>query len=289
VIVKKVSIVTDSTSCLPGELVEENGICMVPLNIIFEGKSYRDGVDISPNEVYRIMRKRQDLPTTSTPSAGDFLDTFRQLSEETESILCITVTSEQSKIYETALLAKQMAREKLPGTTIEVLDSRAAASAMGLIVLEAARAANSGAGLARTLDVARSMIPRVTYLAMVDTLYYLARTGRIGKAAAWAGSILDIRPIVGHDTSVGVTIPVARPRTRAKAVTLLLELMSERIGESPVHVIVNHADELKDGERLEAEIASRFNCVEIYLAEFAPSMGIHAGPGVLGAAFYTDN
>ncbi len=286
---KKVSIITDSTSCLPKELAEENGICVVPLNIVYGGESYRDGVDISPSEVYRIMRKRQDLPTTSTPSAGGFLDTFRQLSEETEGILCITVTSEQSKIYETALLAKEMAREKLPGTTIEVLDSRAAASALGLIVLEAARAANRGSDLAQTLDVARSMIPRVTYLAMVDTLYYLARTGRIGKAAAWAGSILNIKPIVGHDTSVGVTIPVARPRTRAKAVNLLLSLMGEKIGESPVHVIVNHADELDDGRKLQAEIASRFHCVEIYLAEFAPSMGIHAGPGVLGAAFYTDN
>jgi DegV family protein with EDD domain len=235
------------------------------------------------------MRRRQDLPTTSTPSAGDFLDTFRQLSEEGGSILCITVTSEQSKIYETAMLAREMAREKLPDTAIEVLDSRAASSAMGLIAVEAARAANRGADLARTLDVARGMISRVTYLAMVDTLYYLARTGRIGKAAAWAGSILDIKPIVGHDTSVGVTIPVARPRTRVKAVSLLLQLMHEKIGESPVHVIVNHADEVEDGRRLEAEIASRFNCVEIYLAEFAPSMGIHAGPGVLGAAFYTDS
>jgi DegV family protein with EDD domain len=289
VIVRKVSIVTDSTSCLPTELVKENGICVVPLTIAYQGKSYRDGIDISPTEVYRIMRKRRELPTTSTPSAGDFLDTFLQLGEEAESILCITVTSEQSKIYETALLAKQMTLEKRPGTAIEVLDSRAASSAMGLIAVEAARAANTGADLASTLDSARSMIPRVTYLAMVDSLYYLARTGRIGKASAWAGTMLNIKPIVGHDTSVGLTTPVARPRTRAKAVDLVLQLMHEKIGGSPVHVIVNHADELEDGKKLEAEIASRFNCVEIYLAEFAPSMGIHAGPGVLGAAFYTDD
>jgi DegV family protein with EDD domain len=286
--VKTVSIVTDSTSCLPAGLVEEHDICVVPLTIVFEGQSYRDGIDVSPSEVYKIMRRRQDLPTTSTPSAGDFLDTFERLSEKTGSILCIAVTSEQSKIYETALLAKEMAREKLPKTAVEVLDSRAASSTLGLIVLEAARAANRGADLARTLEVARSMIPRVTYLAIVDTLYYLARTGRIGRAAAWAGSVLNMKPSVGHDTSIGLTIPVARPRTRAKAVKLLLELMAEKIGDSPAHVIVNHADELEDGKRLEAEIASRFNCIEIYLAEFPPSMGIHAGPGVLGAAFYTD-
>ncbi len=288
VAVKRVNVVTDSTSCLPDELVKDNGICVVPLTIVHQGQSYRDGVDISPNEVYRIMRKRQDLPTTSTPSAGDFLDAFQRLSEDAESILCITVTSKQSKIYETALLAREMAREQLPDTAVEVLDSRAASSAMGLIAVEAARAASSGADLTRTLDAARSMIPRVRYLAMVDTLYYLARTGRIGKAAAWTGSVLNIKPIVGHDTSVGVTTPVARPRTRVKAVKLLLELMGEMAGDSPLHVIVNHADELEEGRKLQAEIASRFNCAEIYLAEFAPSMGIHAGPGVLGAAFYSD-
>lgn len=288
VTVKTVSIITDSTSCLPTELVEQHDICVVPLNIVFEGQSYRDGIDISPGEVYKIMRRRQEMPTTSTPSAGDFLDTFQRLSKKTESILCIVLTSEQSKIYETALLAKEMTREKLPQTTVEVLDSRAASSTLGLIVLEAARAANCGADLARTLEVARGMIPRVTYLAIVDTLYYLARTGRIGRAAAWAGSVLNMKPIIGHDTSIGLTIPVARPRTRAKAVKLLLELMAEKIGGSPTHVIVNHADELEDGKRLEAEISSRFNCVELYLSEFPPSMGIHAGPGVLGAAFYTD-
>lgn len=289
VVVKDVSVVTDSTSCLPDELVTEHDICVVPLNILLKGKSYRDGIDISPNEVYRIMRRRRELPTTSTPSAGDFLDTFQRLSQNTESILCITVTSEQSKIYETALLAKQMAREKLPETPIEVLDSRAASSALGLIVLEAARAANRGSDLALTLEAARGMIPRVTYLAVVDTLYYLARTGRIGKAAAWGGALLKMKPIVGHDTSIGLTTPVARPRTRAKAINLLLELMGKKIGNSPAHVIVNHADELEDGQRLEAEISSRFNCAEIYLSEFPPSMGIHAGPGVLGAAFYTDD
>lgn len=285
---KKVGIVTDSTSCIPQELIVQHDIFVVPITIIIEGKSYRDGIDISPGEVYKIMRQRENLPTTSTPSAGDFLSAFRSLSQKTSSILCINVTARQSKVYETALIAREMAIDALPDTQIEVLDSQAAASALGIIVVEAARAAERDADLDATLSAARSMIPRVHYLATLDTLYYLARTGRIGRAAAWAGALLNIKPIVGHDTSLGETIPVARPRTRAKAINRLLDLITEVVGGSPAHVIVTHADEPEEAERLGAELSSRLDCVELYLSEFSPGMGVHAGPGVISAAFYTD-
>ena len=285
---RKVSIITDSTACIPDELVTKYDICVVPLIIIFEGKSYHDGIDMSPGEVYRIMRRRENLPTTSTPSAGDFLAAYRRLSEQAESILCITVTAQQSKIYDTALVAKEIAKEVIPNTAIEVIDSRAVGGALGFTVLEAARVASQGADLAQAAEAARSMIPRVNFIAMLDTLFYLARTGRTGRAAAWAGSLLQIKPIVGHDTSVGETIPVARPRTRANAVSRLLEIMAERVGDSPVHVIMHHADELEAAEKLKAEIASRFNCVELHLTEFTPGMGVHAGPGVLAISFHTE-
>jgi len=286
---KKVAIMTDSTCCLPPERVSKYDICIVPILILHEGKAYRDGIDLSPGEVYRIMRRREKLPTTSTPSAGGFLDAYRQLSQKAEAILCITVTARQSKIFDTALVAKDMAREELPNTAIEVLDSRAVSGALGFIVLEAARAASQGAGLAEAAQVARSMMPRVDFVAMLDTLYYLARTGRIGRASAWAGSLLDVKPIVGHSTSVGETTPVERPRTKAKAVRRLLEIMAERVGDSTVHVLVHHADELEEGEKLKAEISSRFDCAEIYLTEFTPAMGVHAGPGVLAISFYIES
>jgi DegV family protein with EDD domain len=285
---RKVGIVTDSTACIPEELVAKYDIFLVPLMIIFEGKSYRDGIDMSPGEVYRIMRQRENLPTTSTPSAGDFLDAYRRLSEQAESVLCITLTSQQSKIYDTALVAKELAKEVLTNTAIEVIDSRAVGGALGLIVLEAARAASQGADMAQVAEVARGMMPRVHFIAMLDTLFYLARTGRTGRAAAWAGSLLKIKPILEHATSTGVTMPVARPRTKTKAVKQLMEIMGERVGDSPVHVIAHHADEQEDGEKLKADIASQFNCVELYLTEFTPVMGVHCGPGVLAITFYTE-
>jgi DegV family protein with EDD domain len=286
--VKKVAVITDSVCCLPVELVKKYDIRLVPIYIVYKGKSLRDGVDISPTEVYKIMRRRQDIPTTSTPPVGDFLDAYREASQKADNILCITLTSLQSKVFEAAMVAKEQAKEVIPNTAIEVIDSRAVAGALGFIVLEAARAASQGAELPQVVDAARNMIGKVDHLAMVDTLYFLARTGRIAKAAAWAGSLLDMKPVVEHSPAVGETTPVARPRTRAKAVQVMLKLMAEKVGNHTVHVIVHHADELEDGEKLKAEIGARFKCAELYLTEFTPAMGIHAGPGVLAISFYSD-
>jgi len=286
--VSKVAVVTDSTCCLPVELIRDYDIHLVPLFIIHQGKSYRDGIDISPDEVYEIMRRRKDLPTTSTPSAGDFLEVYQQLSHEAESILCITLTGQQSKVFEAALVAKGKSQEMIPGTPIEVIDSRAVSGALGFVVLEAARVVRQGADLAQAADAARAMISRVNHIATLDTLYYLARTGRIGRAAAWAGSALNIKPVVEHSTAIGETKPVARPRTKVKAVECLLKLMAERVGNSKVHVIVHHAGELEEGKKLKAEIGTRFNCAELHLTEYTPGMGVHAGPGVLAISFYTE-
>jgi DegV family protein with EDD domain len=261
---------------------------LVPLLILYEGKSYRDGIDMSPSEVYKIMRRREKLPTTSTPSAGDFLEAYHQLSEKAETILCITLTGLQSKVFDTAMLAKEIAKDEIPNTTIEVIDSRAVAGALGFVVLEAARTASQGGGLAQAIDATRSMMRRVNFLAMLDTLFYLARTGRIGKAEAWVGSLLGVKPTVEHSPRVGETIPLARPRSRPKAMKRMLNTMALRVGDSTVHVIVHHADELEGGEKLRAEIGSRFRCAELHLTEFTPVMGIHAGPGLLAVSFYAD-
>ena len=285
---RKVAVVTDGTCCLPRELADKYDISVIPLQIIHQGKSYRDGIDITPGEVYQIMRKKKDLPTTSTPSAGDFVDSYRRLSEQVESVVCITLTGLQSKTYEAALVGRERVKEIIPETPIEVLDSRAVGGALGLIVLEAARAAAEGADLPQVCGVAQDMMPRVNFHAMVDTHYFIARTGRIARAAAWAGSVLNMKPVLEHSTAVGETTPLARPRTTPKAVKLMLKTMAERVGGAPVHVIVHHADELEGGETLKQEIGSTFNCKELYLTEFTPGMGVHAGPGVLAIAFYTE-
>ena len=284
----KVAVVSDSTCCLPPEIVDKYDISIVPLEIIYDSKSYRDGIDITPNEVYKIMRRKENLPTTSTASAGDFLNAYRQLSQKADSILCITLTSLQSKTFEAALAAKEIAEEEMPGTTVEVFDSRSVAAALGFIVREAARVASQGGGMDEAIEAARKMMGKVNFVAMLDTLYYLARLGRIAKAAAWAGSVLDMKPVLEHNPAVGETMPVARPRTKKNAIARMLKIMAERTGGSPVHVMVQHADELEEAKKLAAEIESRFKCVEMSITEFTPVMGVHCGPGLLAIGFYAD-
>ena len=285
---KKVAVVADSVCSLPAEIVEKYDICVVPMVIIYEGKSYRDGIDITPNEVYKIMRKKENLPTTSTASVGDYLNAYRELSKKAENILCITVTSLQSKVFEAALAAREIAKEEMPKTSIEVFDSRSVAAAFGFIVREAARVASEDGRLPDAIEAARKMMGKVNFLAVLDTLYYLARLGRIAKAAAWAGSLLDMKPILEHNPAIGETMPVARPRTRKMAVERMLQIMAQRTGQARVHVMVQHADELAEAKQLAAEIESRFNCAEMYITEFAPVMGVHTGPGLLAIGFYAD-
>ncbi len=285
---KKVAIMADSTCCLPQKLIEQYDIHLLPIHILHEDKSYRDRIDISPGEVYKIMRKKENLPTTSTPSPGDFLDAYRQLSRKAENIFCTTVTALQSKTFEAASLAKQIATELLPNTHIEVFDSRAVAGALGFITLEAAKAASHGASLDKVIEVAKSIRDKVNALFMLDTLYYLARTGRIARAAAWAGKLLNLKPVLEHSPAVGETTPVARPRNREDAIKLMLKIMADRVGNSRVHAMVHHADELAEGEKLMKEVSSRFDCAELYITEFTPGMGVHTGPGMLGITFYAD-
>lgn len=282
----KVAIVTDSTCCLPAELINEFEIHIVPLIINYRDKSYKDGVDISATEVYKIMRRRDDLPTTSTPPPTDFINMFREIGQKTKNMVCITVTGLQSKVYETAVIARDMLREEFQDLNIEVFDSRAVSGAMGFITLAAARKAVEGKDINEVLMAARNMQSRINFLAMVDTLYYLARTGRIAKAAAWATSILDIKPVLEHDPAVGETTPFARPRTRQKAVEIMLKTMKERLGSKRLHAIVHHADEPEACLELKQRIAKEFDCAELYITEFTPIMGVHAGTGVLALSFY---
>ena len=284
---KKVAVVTDSTACVPREFVEKYDIRVVPINVIFEDRAYRDGVDITPDEVYSLLRGAKRLPTTSSPPPGVYLETYREASKGAEGILCISVSSGLSSIYESSWQAKELAKGELPGIAIEVIDCRTAAGGQAFVVMETARAAASGHSLAEVTDVAKDMMARVNVVVILDTLYYLAKGGRIPKAAAWAGSFLDIKPII--EVARGEASLLARARTKPRGVERLLKIMRERAGTGhPLHVIVMHANALHEAEKLKARVESDFNCIELFTAEFTPVMGVHTGPGLLGLAFYVD-
>jgi len=283
-----VAVVTDSTSCLLSELAQQHGIHMVPLNIHFGDTVYRDGVDLQPPQFYELLKKGKQLPTTSTPSAGDFLTVYQELAPRAGGIVVVLISAVYSTAVDAAKVAQDMLRESLPETDIEVIDSRTTGGALGLVALEAARTAAGGAGVSEVAARATELIPRVNFIAALDTLFYLARGGRIGTAAAWAGSVLRIKPIIEVSTGSGNTEAVEQARTKRRAVQRLLEITEERVGQAPIHVMVHHAGAPRAGEALRAAVAARFNCVELYLTPFTPVMGAHTGPGTLGISFFQD-
>ena len=283
---QKVAIVTDSSACIPAELVEEYGIGVVPLNVIFGDKTYQDGIDISPEKFYARLRETEELPTTAHSSAGAYLEAYRKASQAASSILCITLSAKFSGQFNSARVAVKLAEEALPGVVIKVLNCATAAAAQGLVVLAAARAAAPGLSLDEVTAKAESVAGRVSLLAMVDNLRYLVKGGHVPKLAAVASSLLRIKPVLTIDN--GDARPLAKPQTTAGALKRMLGIMKQRVVKGqPLHVAVMHADALDNALVLSDEISARFQCRELFITEFTPVMGAHIGPGLVGIAFYS--
>ena len=282
-----VAVVVDSSSCLPRQLIEEWSIYVVPHELIIEDRSFRDGTDMEPAEFYRLLEKNHASPTTSSPQPARFLDAFRSAGAVADNIVCITLSAKFSNTYEAALIAAREARSELRGCRIDVVDSRAAAGAQGLIALEAARMAQSGADAEQVTCRVEDLIPKVNLLAFLDTLHYLRKSGRVPWVAAWAGSMLGIRPLT--ELKLGEARVLEKPRSRARATDLLVNLMKDRVQNQPVQVNVMHADASADAEALSCRLEREFDCEELFVSEFTPVMGAHLGPGLLGLAFYTDS
>ena len=183
-----------------------------------------------------------------------------------------------------ARVAKEEAKDELPGICIEVLDSQNVTAAEGFVALAGARVAAEGKNLTEVIRVAKEVRERVTFLAFLDTIRYVYRTGRIPKVAAQIGSILNIKPIL--TSSSGLIRFKGIARNREQGVNRLLEIMRSKVGQSPVHVAVMHAYAIDEAQKLRERISSEFNCTELWITEFSPVMGYATGTGTLGISFY---
>lgn len=285
---RSVAIVTDSAACLPKELVEQYGIEVVPMEFIHEGQTYRDGIDITPARLYELLPESKRLPTTSAPSPDTYFETFKKVAQKTRNILVITPATRFTHAFDSAKAAAKMSRDKIPTVTVEVLDCGTAAGAQGFVVLAAARAALHDKEPSSSLQAARNLMPQVRLIAFMDTLDYLAKGGRVPRAVAWANSLLKIKPIFELLPSGRGATPLGRVRIRPNAIDRLIGILRERSQNNPVHAIIMHTNVPREAEELKQRIASQFECVEIYVTDFTPVMGLHTGPGLLGIAFYSD-
>ena len=281
-----IAIVTDSSVGLPPGLIEQYNIKVVPNSIVHRGRTYYDGLDLTIQDFYTLLRETNEIPTTAGVSTESFNAAFDELSREKDSILCILLsTGFKSVGWQSA----HIAREAASNISVEIFDSRTIGGSMGLIVLAAAKAASQGCNMAEVLNVAEDVRSRINLIAALETLRYLAKGGRIGKAASWAGTLLNVKPILHVPVSSGIVEPLERVRTRQKAQERLVGIMEEKVGSRPVHVIVNHADVPQEAMNLRDKVASQFNCVETYIADWPPIVGVHTGPGLLGLSFYADS
>lgn len=283
---KEVAIIADSIGCIPGDMIEAYGIEVVAPNIYWNGAVYRDWIDITPGQAYDILRKDPGAFSTAPPSPGDLARTYRRAGRTARSLLCITVSARASTLHDVAVAARELVRDDLPGTPVEVLDSGTCTGAEGFVVMAAARAAAEGKGLEGALEAARGVRSRVDLLFVLDTVRHAYRTGRVPKLASRMGSVLGVRPIMGWSHGRARLLEVAR--TREKGVDRVLELMRRRVGGERVRVAVHHADALREGMDLRDRVRREFDCVELWLSEFSPVMGYSAGRGALGVAFYTE-
>jgi DegV family protein with EDD domain len=279
---KEVVVVTDSSANVPASLAQQLDIRVVPILLALNGQSFRDGVDITAGDVYRWLRTNKQLPTTSAPSIGDFLRVYAKAAQDARSVVSIHLSPKLSATYSTAVAASQL----VEGTPIQVINCQTVAMGQGFVVLEAARAAASGAELDAVIARAKKVASRMVVLATIDTLEYLYRGGRIGGAAALLGTMLQIKPILF--VADGYVDVLSRPRTKSKALRIILDEVAKEADGVPLHAAILHAGVPEEAEALRQEVATRFECAELYVTEMTPVMGAHTGPGVLGIVFYTD-
>ena len=269
-----VAIVTDSVADLPPQVAEEFGITVVPLVVRFGTDVYRDGLDLSSDQFYDRLRISKALPATSVPPPAAFADVYDKLAEKTNEIVVIGLTSKLSATYQVALQAARLMKKRC---RVEVMDSQWAVMAQGFIAIAAAKAAQAGASLDEVLDVARHTMQRVDMCAAFDTLEYLERGGRIGKAQAFLGSLLKVNPIIGMRD--GEVRPLARERSRAKAIDYLYNFV---MGFGNVEgLAVECTTDLDEANRLIQRLHSKYPQVPIYLSRTSPVIGTHTGPGLI--------
>jgi len=276
-----VKIVTDSVADLPSQVVNELGITVIPLNVRFGTEVYRDGVDLTAEQFYDRLVHGKVLPVTSVPSPGTFAEAYDKLAEETDEILAIILSSKLSGTYEVALQSIGLMERKC---RVEVIDSRWATMAQGFIVMKAAKAAQAGASLGEVIEVVQKTMPRVDFLSTFDTLEYLKRGGRIGKAQAFLGSILRVNPLI--TLRDGVVEPAGRTRSRAKAIERLYNfVMSYSYIEE---MAVEDTATPDEAEMLVERLSFKFPKERIYRSKMTPAIGTHTGPGLLLVAILGD-
>ena len=271
-----IRIVTDSTADLPPELAAEWGITVVPCLVHFGRETFQEGVDLSHAEFYRRLAATPELPTTASPGPGVFATAYRQLAVETKQIVSIHLSSKLSAVYNAAHLGA----EGIPGAEVAVVDSSTVSMGLGWLAVLAARAARMGRSLQEIVRLVEAVRPRVRVFALLDTLEYLRRGGRVSQLVAMLSALLSVKPMISVEE--GDVLPLGRVRSRRKAVARLVSLVEE-LGPL-AELAVLHSRARQAAEALADRLAAFFPRQRMVIAEVGTVIGTHVGPNGLGMA-----
>ena len=281
----KFAIVTDSTAYIPGEYTSKYNISVTPQVLIWDNETFRDGVDIQPDEFYTRLRSAKVMPTTSQVTPATMQETFQKLVDQGQNVLGIFISSKLSGTLQSAIQAKDMMGSA--GEKVTLIDSQSTAMALGFQVLAAARAMEGRADLKDCAALAEKAHERTGVFFAVDTLEFLHRGGRIGGAQRFIGSALNLKPILALKD--GKVEGVDRIRTKNKAHDRIIELVTEQVkGKANIRLATLHANASEDARKLLDRAASQLSPIETVFTEVSPVVGTHAGPGTVGLAFMFD-
>ena len=280
-----IRIVTDSTADLTPELVERYGIRVVPLEVLAEGKAYKDKIDITNEEYYEILRSATVLPTTSQPSPAVFAQTYRELAAEgAEHIISIQISSELSGTYQSSVLAAGLVADAV---TVHNFDSRTATMGLGLIVLSAACMAKEGKSLDEILAQVDYMIQNSDLYFLLDSLDNLHKGGRIGKASHMVGSLLNIKPVLNLSNGVISAYEKVRGNKGNKALERLIAILAEKIDpHKKLYCTVGYCDNREIADYMVEKLKEHVDCDEFIYLQIGSVVATHIGMGAVGLAFY---
>jgi DegV family protein with EDD domain len=289
-----VRVVTDSSSHLSAEVRAKYKISVVPLQVLFGTRTFRDEVDLSNEQFFHMLTHEKVHPTTSAPPPADFIHAWKPILDAGEEIVCLCLPSGLSATYSSAVNAKaQMEQEHGAPLPITINDGHWLSMAQGFQCIEAARVAMAGGTREEALKAAVALDDRISLIFFVDTLEYLKRGGRIGKAQAWLGTMFNVKPIL--EIAHSRVEPLERVRSRKAGIARLLEMVQvppttngPRKGDGALHIAVLHARAPEPAQMLEDELRARFNVAEIVRAEIGPTIATHTGPDSLGLAFFRE-
>jgi DegV family protein with EDD domain len=253
---------------------------------MYDGKVYRDSIDLTAHEAYELFQKDPEAFSTSPSSPVQYLEALYKASQQAKDILCITVSQHLSTVYNVARLAGEQAARELNGTRIQVVDSTTVIAAQGFVVLAAARKAALGGNLSEVITTTEKVKAKVNFVLVLETIRHVYRTGRIPKLAAKAASVLPIKPIL--TSSFGVVKLIGMSRNMSQGIDHIVRILRSKVDSSPVHIAVMHAYAPDEAKKLQRRLSSEFNCNEIWTTEVSPIVGYALGTGALGFAYYQD-